>query len=67
MFFFLWVENASESDRKDLLSELELMKNLRPHPHVIKLMGCVTKSGKIKNLLVLRDGTKHRGLQTNRF
>ncbi|XP_068685081.1 proto-oncogene tyrosine-protein kinase receptor Ret-like [Montipora foliosa] len=37
-------ENASDSDRKDLLSELALMKNLRPHPHVINLMGCVTNS-----------------------
>lgn len=38
--------NSSDSDRKDLLSELELMKNLKPHPHVVKLLGCVTKSGK---------------------
>ncbi|XP_066024439.1 fibroblast growth factor receptor 2-like isoform X2 [Pocillopora verrucosa] len=37
-------ENASESERKDLLSELELMKQLKPHPHVIKVLGCVTKS-----------------------
>ncbi|XP_022807281.1 fibroblast growth factor receptor 3-like isoform X2 [Stylophora pistillata] len=39
-------ENASEAERKDLLSELELMKQLQPHPYVIKLLGCVTKSGK---------------------
>ena len=37
--------NAPESDRKDLLSELELMTKLKPHPHVIKLIGCVTESG----------------------
>ena len=37
--------NAVESDRKDLTSELELMKKLRRHPHVIELWGCVTKSG----------------------
>jgi len=30
------------------LSELELMKQLKNHPHVIKLMGCVTESGKMK-------------------
>ncbi|XP_078379478.1 tyrosine-protein kinase receptor Tie-1-like isoform X3 [Oculina patagonica] len=36
--------NAAESDRKDLLSELELIKKLKPHPHVIKLMGCVTET-----------------------
>ncbi|XP_068733604.1 fibroblast growth factor receptor 1-A-like [Montipora capricornis] len=36
--------NAPSSDRKDLLSELELMKKMKPHPHVIKLIGCVTES-----------------------
>ncbi|XP_068733307.1 fibroblast growth factor receptor 3-like [Montipora capricornis] len=35
---------APESDKKDLLSELEVMKTLKPHAHVIKLMGCVTQS-----------------------
>ena len=43
--FSLFVANAPASDRKDLLSELELMKKLKPHPHVIKLIGCVTESG----------------------
>ena len=38
--------NAPTSDKKDLLSELELMKKLKPHPHVIKLLGCVTETGK---------------------
>ncbi|XP_015769888.1 PREDICTED: fibroblast growth factor receptor 2-like isoform X8 [Acropora digitifera] len=37
-------ENAAESDKRDLKSELELMKTLKPHPHVIKLLGCVTES-----------------------
>ena len=45
---FFFVANAPESDRRDLLSELELMKKLKPHPHVIKLMGCVTETGKGK-------------------
>ncbi|XP_022809630.1 fibroblast growth factor receptor 3-like [Stylophora pistillata] len=36
--------NARDLERKDLLSELEIMKKLKPHPHVIKLLGCVTKS-----------------------
>ncbi|KAL9964766.1 hypothetical protein ACROYT_G028450 [Oculina patagonica] len=37
-------DNTPDSDRKDLLSELELMKKLKPHPHVITLMGCVTET-----------------------
>ena len=43
-------ENASESEKKNLLSELELMKQLKPHPYVIKLLGCVTKSGRYWNV-----------------
>ena len=43
----LQIANAAESDKRDLKSELELMKTLKPHPHVIKLLGCVTESGKL--------------------
>ena len=39
------VANAQEMEKKDLMSELEVMKTLKPHPHVIKLLGCVTISG----------------------
>ena len=46
-FFAHFVADAPESDKKDLLSELEVMKTLKPHPHVIKLLGCVTESGKV--------------------
>ena len=44
-------ENAPETDKRDLLSELEIMKQLKPHPHVIKLLGCVTESGKCWTVL----------------
>ena len=46
----LLLANAPETDKKDLLSELELLKTLKPHDHVIKLLGCVTEYGK-KNIL----------------
>ncbi|CAH3162632.1 unnamed protein product [Pocillopora meandrina] len=42
--------NAAESDKRDLTAELDTMKQLKPHPHVIKLLGCVTES---EPLLVL--------------
>ena len=45
-FFGHLAVDAPESDRKDLLSQLKVMKTLKPHPHVIKLLGCVTDSGK---------------------
>ena len=45
-FWVLILANAPASDKKDLLSELDVMKKLKPHPHVIKLLGCVTETGK---------------------
>ncbi|XP_033233423.1 tyrosine kinase receptor Cad96Ca isoform X2 [Drosophila pseudoobscura] len=35
-------ESATEVDRKDLLSELEVMKSLEPHVNVVQLIGCCT-------------------------
>ena len=35
-----------ESDRKDLLSERDVLKTLKPHPRVIRLLGCITETGK---------------------
>ena len=37
--------NAAESYKRELMKELETMKKLKKHPHVIKLLGCVTESG----------------------
>ncbi|XP_022803128.1 proto-oncogene tyrosine-protein kinase receptor Ret-like [Stylophora pistillata] len=42
--------NAAELDKRDLMKELETMTQLKPHPFVIKLLGCVTES---EPLLVL--------------
>ena len=46
-FFRLFLASAPECDTRDLLSELEVMKTLKPHRHVIRLLGCVTETGKI--------------------
>ena len=46
IFFRIFLASAPESDKSDLLSELEVMKTLKPHPHVIRLLGCVTETGK---------------------
>ena len=40
---FFVIANYSPSDQTDLLSELDLLKKLKPHPNVIRLLGCVTK------------------------
>ena len=39
--------NAAESDKRDLIEELDTLKQLKPHPQVIKLLGCVTESGEL--------------------
>lgn len=40
-------EKAPDANKKDLLAEYELMKQLQPHPNVIRLMGAVTLSDPI--------------------
>ena len=49
--YFIITANAKDTDLKDLLSELELMKKLKPHPNVIKLLGCVTESGEFRIII----------------
>jgi receptor protein-tyrosine kinase len=36
-------ENASETEKNDLLSELQVMKSLEPHVNVVRLLGCCTE------------------------
>jgi fibroblast growth factor receptor 1 len=36
-------ENATESEKKDLFSELQVMKSLEPHVNVVRLIGCCTE------------------------
>ncbi|XP_077287392.1 tyrosine kinase receptor Cad96Ca isoform X2 [Arctopsyche grandis] len=36
-------ENANDKERSDLLSELQVMKNLEPHPNVVRLIACCTE------------------------
>ena len=47
---FYFAVNSPDSDRRDLLRELDTLKRLKPHPHVIKLLGCVTETGKMFNV-----------------
>ncbi|XP_074634445.1 proto-oncogene tyrosine-protein kinase receptor Ret-like [Acropora palmata] len=67
-------ENAQEVERRDLLSELEIMKKLKPHPHVIKLLGCVTIADPVLVIIeyvpygdLLGYLRKSRGLNDNYF
>lgn len=36
-------ENVVESEKKDLMSELQVMKSLEPHVNVVRLLGCCTE------------------------
>lgn len=38
-------DNAGERERLDLIQELQVMKSLEPHPHVVKLLGCCSERG----------------------
>lgn len=38
-------ENESFKDQRDFSSEVDLMKKLEPHAHVVQLLGCCTLSG----------------------
>ncbi|XP_058466436.1 tyrosine kinase receptor Cad96Ca [Malaya genurostris] len=40
-------ENASEAERNDLLSELQVLKSLEPHINVVRLLGCCTEKDPI--------------------
>ncbi|XP_044180195.1 fibroblast growth factor receptor 3-like isoform X2 [Acropora millepora] len=67
-------ENAQDIERKDLFSELEVMKKLKPHPHVIKLLGCVTLTDSVLVIIeyvpygdLLGYLRKSRGLNDNYF
>ncbi|XP_029209536.2 tyrosine-protein kinase SRK3-like isoform X2 [Acropora millepora] len=67
-------ENAQVVERRDLLSELEIMKKLKPHPHVIKLLGCVTINDPVLVIIeyvpygdLLGYLRKSRGLNDNYF
>lgn len=42
--FFL-TDNADKQQKKEFLAELELMKTMAPHPNVVGLVACATKSG----------------------
>jgi len=37
-------ENADEQQKKEFLAELELMKTIAPHPNIVGLVACCTKS-----------------------
>ena len=39
------VDGASFKDRKALIDELEFMKTMSPHPNIVGLVGCCTRSG----------------------
>ncbi|RWS23275.1 Tyrosine kinase receptor Cad96Ca-like protein, partial [Leptotrombidium deliense] len=54
-------ENANEKERKDLLTELEIMKILDPHPNVVTLMGCCTEQ---EPIFLIMDYVPFGKLQT---
>lgn len=54
-------ENAGEREKRDLLSELEVMKMLDPHPNIVRLLGCCIDK---EPLFVIMEYVPHGKLQT---
>ncbi|XP_035212652.1 tyrosine kinase receptor Cad96Ca-like isoform X2 [Stegodyphus dumicola] len=54
-------QSATEKEKKDLLSELEVMKLLEPHPNVVTLLGCCSDKDPI---LVIMEFVSRGKLQT---
>jgi len=48
-------ESASEKERKDLLQELEVMKMLKTHPNVVRLIGCCTQGPEKAPIYVIME------------
>ena len=46
--------NASESEKRDLLQELAIMKLLEPHPNVVRLLGCCTEKGSLSQVIKVK-------------
>ena len=43
---FSYEASGTAKDKQDMITELNVMKRLKPHPHVLKLIGCCSISGK---------------------
>ncbi|XP_046852280.1 fibroblast growth factor receptor 2-like isoform X2 [Xenia sp. Carnegie-2017] len=43
-------ERSSTKERKDFINELEFMKTMSPHPNIVALVGCCTRS---ENVMIL--------------
>ncbi|XP_066029394.1 fibroblast growth factor receptor 2 isoform X1 [Pocillopora verrucosa] len=54
-------ESDSETARRDLLAELELLKLIEPHPNVIGLLGCCTRQ---EPLMVIVEFCAYGDLQS---
>eukprot|EP00092_Neocalanus_flemingeri_P013493 GFUD01014552.1.p1 GENE.GFUD01014552.1~~GFUD01014552.1.p1 ORF type:complete len:606 (+),score=67.44 GFUD01014552.1:159-1976(+) len=48
-------ESASEKEKKDLISELGVMKMLEPHPNVVRLLGCCTTGSEKEPIFVIME------------
>ncbi|CAG9769267.1 unnamed protein product [Ceutorhynchus assimilis] len=54
-------ENANEKEKSDLISELQVMKMLEPHPNVVKLLGCCTEK---EPIFLIMEYITHGKLQS---
>lgn len=46
-FLSLGVDSTSPTNKADLLSEIQILKQAGPHPNIVNLVGACTQEGKL--------------------
>jgi hypothetical protein len=54
LYIFLTTDDATDVEFADLVSELEVMKNIGPHKNIINLIGSCTQNGKCTYVRLVR-------------
>lgn len=52
MFVFLFLANASQWDKQEMHSELELMQGMPPHLNIVNFLGMCSETGERRGELV---------------
>ena len=45
--------DATKDEKKFMLREIALMKNIMPHQHIVKMLACCTKGGESTDITIL--------------
>lgn len=60
LFLSLVTEDATEHELKDLLSEMQVMKNIGKHINIVNLLGVSTQQGRSHRIIVTKRLSQYR-------